>query len=75
VLVINVQRELLASSFLASAFGIITSWSVKMEDAQSDRKLVGLPTNPRCAKIKDGYIVVAFMKLLDFSYLLFQIEG
>jgi len=58
---INIRGELPVSLLLASVFGKITSWSVKMEDPKLDRKFIGLATN-RCVKIKGEYMA-AFMKL------------
>jgi len=45
-----------------------------MEDPKLNKNFARLATD-QCATIKGGYIVVAFIKLPNFSRLPFQIQG
>lgn len=47
---------------------------IEMDDVKLDKKLVGSATK-WCAKFRGENVDVSLMKLLDFSFLPFQIQG
>jgi len=58
------HRLIYLRSLLVGAFGKRIVCNVKMEYLKLDKKLVG-PTTNQWAKMKGGYVVAAFIKLLE----------